>query len=304
MYNDLQRGNKDETKKDIQKGNKGRTEKDVQKDEKDKTKKLSRTTVRYVHATLSRALNEALGKYLKTNILAGKKSAPKPKDYEAQFLTAEEVEELLKLFDGTDFYTPNLLAVGLGLRRGECLGLLWDCVNFETGTITVKRSYSPTEGEGITLAGLKTESSKRTLTVPDTIMSYLLKLKEKQKDDKKYFGNNYKKGDFVCCKSDGSAIPPHVWNKNFQRTLEKANFKHIRIHDLRHTNAALMILKNTPMKVVSQRLGHSSIKTTMDLYGHIYFEQQEEIAYKLNEILSFLHPVHSTVHDENKEPQE
>lgn len=284
MYFDLQSGNEPVRKAPDEKRSK-------------KPKILSRTTVRYIHATLRTALNDAVGTYLKTNILEGKKIAPKPAYFEAQFLTEEEVKKLLELFEGTDFYTPVLLAVGLGLRRGEALGLLWDCVNFAKGTITVKRSYIPKQGEGHVLAGLKTLSSSRTLTVPKTIMEYLHKIQEKQKDDKKYFGTNYFNGNFVCCKSDGTPISPHAWNKKFQRTLANAGFRRVRIHDLRHTNASLMILHNTPMKVVSERLGHSSIKITMDLYGHIYNEQQEEIACKLDETLNFLKNVHNNVHE-------
>lgn len=107
-------------------------------------------------------------------------------------------------------------------------------------------------------------------------------LKSRGSPTKLFFGAGYNKLNLICCNQDGSPISPTTWNHSFKRLLKQNNLPDIRIHDLRHTNASLMLKHGVSMKVASERLGHTTIGITMDLYSHIDEEQQKDAAEKIN----------------------
>ncbi len=110
--------------------------------------------------------------------------------------------------------------------------------------------------------------------------------KKRQLENKLFFGEGYQAMDMVCCNEDGSPISPASFNHRFSNLLVKNKLRHIRIHDLRHTNASLMLNQGIPMKVASDRLGHTTIGITMDLYTHVGDELQQDAAEKMNEIFA------------------
>lgn len=243
--------------------------------------KLSATSIRYIHATLRKALNDALKMDMVYRNVAEAVTVPKQKQFEAKFLTQVQMNAMLEALKGTNIYLPTLLAVGLGMRRGEVLGLQWETVDFEKGMITIKRAYIPTP-QGNVFSDVKTEKSRRTLAVPTNIMQYLKQVKKAQAETKLFLGGGYADNDLVCCNEDGSPLSPATWNHKFKRLMEDNNMPAIRIHDLRHTNASLMLKQGVTMKVASERLGHTTIGITMDLYSHIDEEQQRDAAQRLN----------------------
>lgn len=176
---------------------------------------------------------------------------PKQKQFEAKALSEREIDSLLNALRDTIIYIPTFLAVGLGTRRGETLGLKWSDINFEKGLITIERQYIPTS-DGNVFADLKTIKSKRTLGVSDSIMQILRQSKVKQIEDKLFFGAGYNNSDLVCCNKDGSPISPATWNHSFKRLIKLNNLPDIRIHDLRHTNASLLLKNGVSMKVTSE----------------------------------------------------
>lgn len=246
---------------------------------------LSVTSVRYIHATLRKALNDAVKMLYADRNVAELVNPPKFKAYEASFLIETEVCKMLKDFKGTSIFIPVLLAAGLGLRRGEALGLQWKDINIEKNKVNIRRALLPGKGY-YNFSDLKTAKSRRTLSVPKNIIEYLKKEKCRQVENKLFLGKGYKDMDMVCCNDDGSPIAPTALNHRFGKLLKMNSLPNIRFHDLRHTNASLMLKQGIPMKVASDRLGHTTIGITINLYTHTDDDLQQDAAEKLNSILA------------------
>jgi integrase len=163
------------------------------------------------------------------------------------------VQLRLESFKNTNYHIAVLLGVGVGLRRGEALGLQWKDIDFENKTIQINRSLLPTEN-GLIFHDPKTEGSNRIIVVSNTIINMLLVAKAQQEKSKKILGEAYNDIDLVTCWDDGSPINPTTFSQSFGRTLEKNKLPHIRYHDLRHTNATMVLKQKVSAKVASERL--------------------------------------------------
>jgi len=206
---------------------------------------------------------------------------PKAVKFEAHFINATEIMELLNGLKGNDIFLPTLIAVTMGLRRGEVLGLKWSDIDFDEGSLTVNRTLTPVKG-GYELEKTKTEKSNRTIMIPSNVIPYLKEAKTEQAKNKLFFGKGYQNNDFVVSNVDGSAMSPTAWNHRFKRYLDNNNLSDLRLHDLRHSNASLMLKAGVQLKVVSEWLGHSKIGTTADIYVHIDKEQMSSAAERIN----------------------
>ncbi len=243
---------------------------------------LSAASIRYIHAILRKALNYAVKMQYITRNACDLVEVPKLKHKEAKFLNKNQVTELLAAFQGKDIYIPTLLAVGLGLRRGEVLGLQWRDIDYKKKSLTIRRTLLPKRKDGELFSECKTDKSRRTIAVPDYILAALHQTWKTQLENKLFYGPDYVDYDLVYCNPDGRPVTPHAYDHRFSKALKDHGFEHIRIHDLRHTNASLMLTQGVPMKVASERLGHTTIGITMDLYSHIDDELQQDAAQRLN----------------------
>ena len=245
---------------------------------------LCGTSIRYVHNNLHRALRHAVKVQVLNKNAADFVEAPKVDTFEAAPLTPEQVKKLLAVCADTEIYLPVLLAVTLGLRRGEALGLLWECVDFTANTVTIKRSASFSGGE-IILSVTKTKNSRRTLLMPDMLHDALESALARQVEAAHFLGAAYNPLHLVCCRTDGRPLTSCALHHQFHEVLEAAGLPSIRFHDLRHTNATLMLRNAVPAKIVSSMLGHSSIGITMDTYSHVITEMQEAAINVMDDIL-------------------
>ena len=118
--------------------------------------------------------------------------------------------------------------------------------------------------------------------MPEGLSSVLKRHRVKQLEDKMFFSTEYKDNELICCKRDGNPYNPGSFSHKFEHFLKSNNLRALRLHDLRHTNASLILQYNVPAKVASQRLGHSSIGITLDLYSHVIHDMQTEAANKLD----------------------
>jgi integrase len=247
---------------------------------------LSPASIRYIHSTLRKALNHAVKmQYIIRNVCEAVE-IPKIKKYDAKFLNKVQVNEMLNTLKETDVYLPTLLAIGLGLRRGEVLGLQWKDFDFDKKLVCIRRTLLPKSLEGEIFSECKTDKSNRILAIPDSIINQLKQAKKKQLENKLFFGTEYNEYDLVYCNHDGSIVSPHAFNHRFSNTLKAKGLEHMRVHDLRHTNASLMLSQGVSMKVASERLGHTTIGITMDLYSHIDEELQRDAANRLSQALN------------------
>lgn len=251
----------------------------------EKSETLKGKTLLQHHRVLRKALDYAWKNQLIPKNPADMVDAPKVKKFESKVLNPEEAKKLLYAIKDTRFEIPINLGLSLGLRRGEMLGLRWSDIDFENGTITIQNNLVRV-GTELLFKSPKTEGSIRTLAAPIELMRLLKEHRKKQMEIQLRSCEEYNnEHNLVCTRYDGSPINPSTFSHAFGDFLSKHELPHVRLHDLRHTNATLMLLSGTPAKVASSRLGHSSINITMDLYSHVLKDMNEDAAERLNEVI-------------------
>lgn len=248
---------------------------------------LSATTVLHHHRLLRKALNDAKGwQIIKINP-ADHVETPKPKKYRAKVLNVDEIKPLLKALNNDPLEVPVLLTLFLGMRRGELLALKWSDVDYKNKTITIQENLvrGGETGNELFLKEPKSEDGTRTIPISDNILALLKKHKIRQNENKLKFGKYYQKSDYMFTRETGDLINPAVFSREFKEFLEKNNLKRIRLHDLRHTSATLMLQSKVPAKTASERLGHSNIHITLDLYSHVLKDMKKEVSDVLDDII-------------------
>jgi integrase len=188
-------------------------------------------------------------------------------------LSAEEVAELLAAAAGTRLYTPILVAVTTGLRRGELLALHWADLDLDKGTLSVNCALEET-GAGISFKAPKTAQSRRTMPLPATTVQALRDHHRAQAELKLRAGPAYGDQDLVFATPLGAPWIPSNFGRTF-RTFKTRHGYSFRFHDLRHTHASLLLALGVHVKVVQERLGHASVTMTMDTYSHLLPGVQE-----------------------------
>jgi integrase len=225
----------------------------------DGEKYLSASSIRYVHATLRAALNDAVKKrILPFNPCYSVTLAARNK-YVARTLTQDEIKVFLNACDASPIGLELTLMLMLGLRRGEALGLRFSDIDFERRFAHIQQQYT-TCGKDKTgkpqwgIHSPKTKESDRIIGIPSLVLQKLI---ERQK---------VAKYDLVCCNDDGSPRNINTLEHAFKMFLAKNGLPEIRLHDLRHTYATQLRDLGVDITTISQVLGHTSIKTTADIY--------------------------------------
>ena len=241
---------------------------------------ISANTVIHEHAVIYEALKYAFKIGLVPENVATKVDRPKKQKFEAQFLSAEELETMFTALKGTPFELPVLVASFYGLRRGELLGLKWDAIDFDACTITIKRTIVSTMIDGkrkiVKQESTKTKSSYRTLPLVGKFKQYFLEVKRSQEENKRICGNcyNYDYDGYIFVDPVGNIIKPNYLSAQFPRFLERHGLRKIRFHDLRHSCASLLLSQGIPLRSISEWLGHSCLAITSDCYSHLDFSSK------------------------------
>lgn len=208
---------------------------------------------------------------------------PRVKKFKNNIYNRESMVELLKVCKGTPLELPIYLASGLGLRISEILGLTWDNINFSENTVTIEKITVRSNGQVI-LKDPKTETSSRTISAPKEIID-LLKQYKKVQIEKKLKGEIKNNLNLIFFDKNETPIAQDVLSKKFNRFLRENNLEHIRFHDLRHSHVTLLINSKVPIRVISERVGHSNINTTLNIYAHALKEMDIEASDKISETL-------------------
>lgn len=245
---------------------------------------LSATTVSQHHRVLREALQHALELEMIVRNPCDAAKPPRKVKHEISFLPAEDANSIIELFRDTHMYIPVFLAVTTGARRAEILGLKWQDVNLEGRVINIKRGLYITKDAGLFFKEPKNKTSKRAIAISPEVVKVLGKHEHKQKKDKLSVGKKHQGDDLVCCLPGGEMVNPSTFSKRFQEVVSSAGFK-VRLHDLRHAHASYLLKQGIHPKVVSERLGHSNIAMTMDLYSHIAPTLQQDAADGLDKVL-------------------
>lgn len=249
---------------------------------------LSPRTVRFAHSVLSSALKQAVKWQILPMNPATMVNLPKNQSKEMLTLTPDESRKFLKVAKKDKWFVVFMLAIATGMRPEEYLGLHWKDIDFEKGTLTIQRVLVwRRKGGGWTLEDPKTTKSRRTIPLPSSVVTELKKHQKKQNKAKKELGNAYQGFDFVFATAKGTPLlNSNLMRRHFKPLLKAAELpEEIRLYDLRHTCATLLLSEEENPKVVSERLGHSTIVLTLDTYSHVLPTMQKKATDKLQSLL-------------------
>jgi len=245
---------------------------------------LSARSVVYHHRILSKALDYAVKMGLVVRNVAKVVEPPRVARVTMKTLSPEEVSRFLDVARDTDYYVYFATLLYTGLRRGELLALRWRNLDLGSGKLSVvETAYRLGSGE-YRIKEPKTPQSRRTVVLPPSLVALLKVYRFDQELLRIQLGIGLNADDFVFIRPDGSPINPSALTLAFRRIIKKAGLKDIRIHDLRHTHATLMLKAGIHPKVVSERLGHANIGITLDTYSHVLPGLQEAAAEKFDRI--------------------
>ena len=246
----------------------------------EKLKTVKPNSVIHYHAVIHQALKYALKTDLVTQNVAMKVDRPKKNDFQPVFLDAAELQKLFDIIKGTKLEMPVLVAAFYGLRRGEVVGLKWDAIDFERGSITIKRTVTSIQVDGKTQIieqnSAKTKSSMRTLPLVGSFREYFLQVKEAQELNKKVCGNcyNYEYDGYVFVDEMGERMKPDYLTSQFPAFIQRHGMRKMRFHDLRHSCASLLLANGVPLKQIQEWLGHSDFSTTANIYAHLDYSSK------------------------------
>ncbi len=236
--------------------------------------KLKGSTIAHYTSNINTALKEAvIAEIIPFNVM-DRIERIKKEVYIPKFYTDDELISLIEVIKTQDLELPLTLGVIYGLRREEILGLTWEAIDFNNKSITIRKTVGRGKYNGVTQFLIKdipkNKSSYRTLPMFDFIADLLKKYKEKYKQNEKIFGNTYVKDykNFICLMNNGELIKPDYVDRVFSRILKANGFRHIRLHDLRHSCATLLLRNGVPLSEIQKWLGHSNIITTQR-YSHL-----------------------------------
>ncbi len=256
----------------------------------DGEKVLSPKTVKNVHGILSKAMSQAVRNGLiKFNPCEGA-VLPKVSKKEIRTLSNEQVKGLLELADSDEVYGILLkLIVLTGLREAEAMGLTWDCVDFEKGTILVNKQLQkrPKSAGGMVFSSLK-NGKPRLLRPAPYVMQLLRQRQERQRRQRLEAGEAWEEwhdaqvnGSLVFTTLTGSYLSPQTVYNHFKVMAAKLGVPNARVHDLRHTFAVLSLENGDDIKTVQGNLGHATAAFTLDVYGHVSDTMQKASAERM-----------------------
>lgn len=252
---------------------------------------LAQHTVAIIFTVTKEALRRAVFPYriIKDNPMAYvdmPKYEPQPKKtkQDLKIITLDQYRELLDYFPVADsFHIPLVIAFNTGMRRGEICALTWDKIDLVNNTITVDSNMIQ-HGKGTyELASPKTKASYRTIDIGQTLVNELKEKRKSQMENQMRYGRLYDKSNFVCTEENGTPVLPNSIKYKAQLVQDKLH-KNFNFHSLRHTHATMLLEAGEKMKVVSERLGHSRISTTMDTYSHVTHKMRKNTVSLIEQI--------------------
>ena len=257
---------------------------------------LKPRTVRYIHTIMHASLDDAVRwRRIPLNPAdqANPPSAAQARPPEMRVWSGSQVQFFLQATDGDRYQSSWLFLATTGCRRGEALGLRWSDVDFERGLASIRQELIPlTKPSGRGREGRivpRTKSEKpRVIELDTATLASLRGWWARQAQERLLLGPDYAEHELVFCRPDGRPYHPEAFSKAFDRRLDQARFAalpHIRLHDLRHTWATLALVAGVDVKIVSERLGHSSPLITWQTYQHVIKGMQSDAAERVASLI-------------------
>jgi integrase len=242
-------------------------------------------TVQSAHAVLHTALNQAVQWEVLPRNVAALVKLPKVPKTEQKFLAPVDARTLLQFIQGDRLEALYTVALALGLRKSEALGVRWQDVDFDSQVITAQVELLYHKG-AFTLEPLKTDKSRRRLALPQFAVQALLAHRDRQAQERDKLGEHWRNSlDLVFTTSLGTPLSDRNVTRSFHKMLEKAGLQRMRFYDMRHTCASLLLAQGVPLRVVMEILGHSQISLTANTYTHVIQPLVSDAASRLNDLL-------------------
>jgi integrase len=248
---------------------------------------LSPKTIRHVHNVLSPALKQAV-KWRMINFNPCEIcELPRMEKKEMKYFTPEETTKFLEFAKTDKYFACFLLAIETGTRPEEYLGLQWKDVDVVNNVISIRRALVFKNKGGFVFTELKTKKSRRSIPISKTLVSALKEHRKKQLEERMKLGASYQNYDLVFPSEIGTPLlHQNLTRRHFKPIRDNAKLPPIRLYDLRHTTATLLLSAGENPKVVSERLGHASIVLTLDTYSHVLPTMQAEATNKIEKLMS------------------
>lgn len=239
---------------------------------------LAPKTVRNIHAFLHRALVDAVAWKYRTDNPASNVKPPRQPRTRRQVWNTEEIRTFLASVRHDRFAALFLLELTTGVRRGQICGLKWSSVDLEAGSITVHDNRVVVAGQALDKAGGKTRNADKTISIDRATVAALRQWRTVQDGEREFFGTDYPPGDYVFTYQDGRPVHPDSIRQRFERLSAAAGLPHITFHDLRHSYATGALRAGVSPKVVSERIGHANVAFFLEIYAHVFENDDREAA--------------------------
>jgi len=246
---------------------------------------LSRRTVQYHYRILSKSLDDAVRMGLIAVNACKGVSAPRPVRRDIPSIGLEDISKLLGAIRGSSYYLFYYTLLLTGLRRSELLALKWKDLDIDLACIYVAHSLHRLDDGSIIIKEPKTSRSRRPVDLPPSLAILLRRHKAERQTERILMGKALADDDFVFSHADGTPLNPNTVSHTFSKTVIRAGLPPMRLHDLRHIHATMLLKAGTHPRIVQERLGHSSIATTLDIYSHTVPGLQKAAAERFDTLL-------------------
>ena len=249
---------------------------------------LASSTVLRAHRILSRGLKVAMqrGKVARNVcLLVDAPRAGSSARAATGSLTALEARKVLTAAEGSRNAARWTVALAVGLRQSEALGLLWSVIDLDKGTMNIERGMHRVRGKGLVFEEPKSERSKRKLRLPPQLVESLRSHKVTQLEERLTAGALWEDRGLVFCQVNGKPIDRRSDSRAWKKLLVSAGVREVRLHDGRHTAATLLLELGVHPRVEMELLGHSQMRTTTDVYSHVLAALAEEAAQEMGGVL-------------------
>jgi len=247
---------------------------------------LSAARVRGIQRVLTGALNRALKWELVGRNVSALVDGPRVEHKEVTVMSPDDAKTFLAATAGDRLEALYTVALAVGLRKGEALGLRWSDIDFDGATLSVRNALQRIDGE-LRLVEPKSRSSRRTIALPDFAVASLRTHKARQNEERLRLGKSWQNElELVFTSTVGTPLDERAVTRHFKAMLVAAGLPESRFHDLRHSCASLLLAQGVQPRVVMETLGHSRISMTMDTYSHVLPTLQRTAATEMEQLLA------------------
>jgi integrase len=250
-------------------------------------RRLAPKTIHSIHEMIHKALADAERKGSVIRNVAALADPPKLSSATRHPMRVWDAEQLRQFLDGIGdhrLHPAYYLAANTGMRRGEVLGLRWRDVDLDARRLSVHQAVISV-AYALQVADVKTGTSRRTIDLDPRTVAVLRSWRKHRLEERLALGEEHHDHGLVFARPEGTPIHPDLFSKTFDRLVARSGLPVIRLHDLRHSHASLLLKSRVPVKVVSERLGHATPAFTMTVYQHVLPGMQAEAATTFAELL-------------------